>query len=149
MLEGFAELRAGSVGLLAFYQFVATKIRHQRTLLRRNHVEPPAIALRQLKRYAEIALNAEELDELLGIEGNAARIYFANLAGMLKADTGAGQTSLTFELTRRNRRPSADPVNALLSFAYSLLAKDLTIICHRLPDALSRKRRGGDENPAR
>ena len=35
-----------------------------------------------------------------------------------------------FEFTHRNRRPPADPVNALLSFAYSLLAKDLTIICH-------------------
>jgi CRISPR-associated protein Cas1 len=31
--------------------------------------------------------------------------------------------------TSRTARPPRDPVNALLSFAYSLLAKDLTIIC--------------------
>lgn len=67
-------------------EFVAAKIRNQRTLLRRNHVEPPAIALAQLRRYGQAAMNAGELDELLGIEGNAARIYFANFAGLLKAD---------------------------------------------------------------
>lgn len=118
---------------------VAAKIRNQRTLLRRNHLEPPPIALGQLKRYAEAALQAEDLGELLGIEGNAARVYFANFSGLLKpADDYHGHNDhngheaempFNFEFTHRNRRP-ADPVNALLSFAYSLLAKDLTIICH-------------------
>ena len=111
-------------------EFVAAKIRNQRTLLRRNHIEPPAIAVAQLKRYAGAAMNAEELDELLGIEGNAARIYFANFTGLVKADNEGGVAPFTFEFTRRNRRPPVDPVNALLSFAYSMLAKDLTIICH-------------------
>jgi CRISPR-associated protein Cas1 len=112
-------------------EFVAAKIRNQRTLLRRNHIEPPPIALAQLKRYAEAALNAEKLEELLGIEGNAARIYFANLAGLLKVEgDGKDKAPFNFEFTRRNRRPPTDPVNALLSFSYSLLAKDLTIICH-------------------
>ncbi len=112
-------------------EFVAAKIRNQRTLLRRNHLEPPPIALTQLKRYAEAALNAEDLGELLGIEGNAARIYFANFTGLLKAGDNSGdKTPFNFEFTRRNRRPPTDPVNALLSFSYSLLAKDLTIICH-------------------
>jgi CRISPR-associated protein Cas1 len=112
-------------------QLVAAKIHNQRTLLRRNHIEPPAIALAQLKRYAEAAMNAEKLDELLGIEGNAARIYFANFTGLVKAESeGGGDAPFTFEFTRRNRRPPVDPVNALLSFAYSMLAKDLTIICH-------------------
>lgn len=111
-------------------ELVAAKIRNQRTLLRRNHIEPPAIALAQLKRYAQAAINAEELGELLGIEGNAARIYFANFPGLLKADNENADALFTFEFSRRNRRPPADPVNALLSFAYSLLTKDLTIIGH-------------------
>ncbi len=111
-------------------EFVAAKVRNQRTLLRRNHIEPPAIALAQLKRYAEAAMNAGELDQLLGIEGNAARIYFANFTGLVKTEKDSGDAPFTFEFTRRNRRPPVDPVNALLSFAYSLLAKDLTIICH-------------------
>ncbi|MBF6570940.1 MAG: CRISPR-associated endonuclease Cas1 [Candidatus Binataceae bacterium] len=112
-------------------EFVAAKIRNQRTLLRRNHLEPPPIALAQLKRYAEAALGAEDLGQLLGIEGNAARIYFANFSGLLKASGDDGASTLfNFEFTHRNRRPPTDPVNALLSFAYSMLAKDLTIICH-------------------
>lgn len=113
-------------------EFVAAKIRNQRTLLRRNHIEPPALPLAHLKRYAEAALNAEALDELLGIEGNAARVYFANFTGLLKADDGVVGAPFTFEFTKRNRRPPTDPVNALLSFAYSLLTKDLTVICHSI-----------------
>ncbi len=35
-----------------------------------------------------------------------------------------------FIFSGRNRRPPRDPVNALLSLAYSILAKDLTIVCH-------------------
>lgn len=77
---------------------------------------------------------AESLPELLGIEGNAARIYFAHLSGMIKPDDepwseNSGKPLLTFDFTTRNRRPPRDPVNALLSLAYSVLAKDLTIVC--------------------
>jgi len=59
-----------------------------------------------------------------------ARVYFANFTGLLKAENEGSEAPYTFEFTRRNRRPPADPVNALLSFAYSLLEKDLKIICH-------------------
>jgi CRISPR-associated protein Cas1 len=37
-----------------------------------------------------------------------------------------------FQFQHRNRRPPRDPVNALLSLAYSLLTKDLTIVCHSI-----------------
>ena len=37
-----------------------------------------------------------------------------------------------FDFQHRNRRPPRDPINALLSFAYSMLTKDLTIICHSI-----------------
>jgi CRISPR-associated protein Cas1 len=36
----------------------------------------------------------------------------------------------TFDFVHRNRRPPRDAINALLSLAYSILAKDLTIVCH-------------------
>ena len=112
-------------------EFVAAKIRNQRTLRRRNHIEPPPIVLALLKRYAEMALLAERLGELLGIEGNAARIYFGNFTGMLKVEEDPhAKAPFNSEFTHRNRRPPIDPINALLSFAYSMLAKDLTIICH-------------------
>lgn len=54
---------------------VATKIRNQRTLLQRNHVEPPAQALDALKRMARRAEEAGSLEALLGIEGSAAATY--------------------------------------------------------------------------
>jgi CRISPR-associated protein Cas1 len=107
---------------------VSTKVRNQRTLLKRNHSEPSRTSLDALRRLSQQALRSESLDELLGIEGNAARIYFAALPGMIKLD---GETALaTFDFRLRNRRPPRDPVNAMLSFAYSLLTRDLTIACH-------------------
>jgi CRISPR-associated protein Cas1 len=159
---------------------VAGKIRNQRTMLQRNHVEPPAGALAHLKCMIDDAERAQSMDELLGIEGNAARIYFEHFAGMIKVDSeddgpssrnggtertpstspapngtgnGAGgetrssvvvtatdppapvskprrQMEFTFDFIHRNRRPPRDAINALLSLAYSVLAKDLTIVCH-------------------
>jgi CRISPR-associated protein Cas1 len=71
------------------------------------------------------------LEQLLGIEGNAARIYFSNFSGLIKADDEGGeQAQFTFDFSTRNRRPPKDAVNALLSLAYSMLAKDLTIACY-------------------
>lgn len=129
-------------------QLVVGKIRNQRTLLMRNHVEPPQAALRFLKALVGEADRAKSLAELLGLEGLAARTYFENFAGMIKVDkphqpgvqlelfadsTPAKCTEsddsqqLNFDFLRRNRRPPRDPINALLSLGYSLLAKDLTI----------------------
>ncbi len=109
---------------------VAGKIRNQRTLLQRNHIEPPASALAQLKCMLDDAERAESLEQLLGIEGYAARVYFQHFAGMLKPDLAPSEGAFSFDFTHRNRRPPRDPVNALLSLAYSVLAKDLTIVCH-------------------
>ena len=107
---------------------VSTKIRNQRTLLQRNHVEPPAIVLDRLKRLANQAQQVDSLESLLGVEGSAAAAYFGAFAGMIKTEDAEGLQ--TFDFTSRNRRPPRDPVNALLSFAYSLLTRDLTIVCH-------------------
>lgn len=99
---------------------VASKIRNCRTLLRRNHSEPSEVTLSELEQLAKKAENAAALPSLLGIEGTAARSYFAAFAGMLK-----GGASDVFDLDGRNRRPPRDPVNALLSLAYSVLAKEI------------------------
>jgi CRISP-associated protein Cas1 len=114
---------------------VVGKIRNQRTMLQRNHIEPPAASIAQMKALCDDAENAASLEQLLGLEGNAARIYFELFAGMIKAGDPASDPSekaaeLSFDFTHRNRRPPKDPVNALLSLAYSVLAKDLTIVCH-------------------
>jgi len=111
-------------------RLVAGKIRNQRTLLQRNHVEPNRQTLAGMKEMAERADEASSLQELLGIEGNAARMYFGEFAGMMKPDDMEGATPLPFEMVGRNRRPPRDPVNAMLSLGYSLLAKDLTVACY-------------------
>src|SRR5437773_5029164 len=49
---------------------------------------------------------------------------------MIKAYEGDGAANFPFDFTVRNRRPPRDAVNALLSLAYSVLAKDLTIACY-------------------
>lgn len=102
--------------------FVSSKVLNCRTLLRRNHATPNAVALSELKQLARKARFADSLETLLGIEGTAARRYFAEFSGML---TGSGQEH--FDLEGRNRRPPRDPVNALLSFCYSLLSKELLL----------------------
>jgi CRISPR-associated protein Cas1 len=113
-------------------KLVEGKIRNQRTLLQRNHIEPKRETLDGLKEMARCAAQAESLGELLGIEGNAARLYFGSFPGMIKPDEDDGPCELSFDLNGRNRRPPRDPVNALLSLGYSLLAKDLTVACYAI-----------------
>ncbi len=96
--------------------FVAGKIKNCRTILRRNARGDVEGALEALSRFADSAQSAENLESLLGIEGAAARTYFSQFAGMLKEGIG-------FDFTTRNRRPPKDPVNAMLSFVYSLMAR--------------------------
>ncbi len=112
-------------------KLVAGKIRNHRTMLMRNHDEPPALVLDQMKTMIARAEDAVSLEELLGIEGNGARLYFGEFNAMLKADDPtASSTDFSFDFQSRNRRPPRDPVNALLSLAYSMLAKDFTIACY-------------------
>ena len=103
---------------------VASKVRNCRTMLRRNHAAPPPVVLSELEQLARKAEQAEALESLLGIEGTAARSYFGAFTGMLK---GEAALSGTFDLDGRNRRPPKDPINALLSFVYSLLTKDFAL----------------------
>src|SRR3712207_2725122 len=73
-------------------KLVAGQLRNQRTMLLRNHVEPGPRVLAEMKSMAERAESCGSLEELLGLEGNGARLYFQNLQGMLKeADDGTAQ----------------------------------------------------------
>ena len=62
--------------------------------------------------------DAMTTEELRGIEGEAAQLYFGVLDHLIL------QQKKDFAFVRRSRRPPLDPVNALLSFAYTLLARD-------------------------
>jgi CRISPR-associated protein Cas1 len=70
----------------------------------------------QLTRRIRYAQAATDLDSLRGVEGDAATYYFAAFPSLIT------QSQMT--LDGRNRRPPTDPVNALLSFLYSLLTHD-------------------------
>ena len=107
---------------------VQAKILNSRTFLRRNwrQEEKPEALLDAMKDDAESTRRMKSLAELLGIEGNSASRYFGDFANLLKpGDTESGE--LPFDFTTRNRRPPTDPVNALLSFAYSLLVRSFTV----------------------
>ena len=103
--------------------FTVGKIRNQRTLLRRNAEALPAGVLSRMAEWRRKAERADSLPTLLGLEGIAARDYFANFALMFKSS----EDVTAFEFTSRNRRPPRDPVNAMLSFLYSLLVKEMVV----------------------
>ncbi|HNY29102.1 MAG TPA: CRISPR-associated endonuclease Cas1 [Candidatus Sumerlaeota bacterium] len=105
--------------------FISGKIRNCRTILRRNAEQLEPSILSRLKESAEDAESAKSAESLLGIEGNAAKIYFQAFSSMLKKTAGPGAS---FSFDGRNRRPPRDPVNALLSLAYSLLAKEMVVV---------------------
>lgn len=144
-IEQFRAAEDGRRCLALASRFVNGKIRNQRTLLMRLHVETPAGVLLRLKLAAVDALAAGSMESLLGIEGAAAALYFQHFHGMIKVEReedalpglepdgcapGPGVPEFAFDFTRRTRRPPTDPVNALLSLGYSLLAKDCTIAAH-------------------
>lgn len=128
--DQFARAADPAFCLAVARDIVSTKIRNQRTLLQRNHLEPPARAVLQLKILAERAQRVDDLETLLGVEGSAARVYFEHFAGMLKVEDEHERPA--FDFNGRNRRPPRDPVNALLSLGYSLLVRDLTVTCHAI-----------------
>ena len=106
-------------------EMVGGKIRNCRTLLRRNHEGDVNAALEELARLLDLVESATTAETLLAMEGAAAKTYFAHFGGMLK--TKDGEADVSFDFGSRNRRPPTDPVNALLSFLYAILAKDVTV----------------------
>ncbi len=104
-------------------RFIEGKIRNCRTMLRRNCRENPEAALRELSKLTSEAAECESVEELLGIEGTAGRIYFMHFNDMLKQD----DDKVVFDMNQRNRRPPKDPVNAMLSYLYAVLAKDAAV----------------------
>ncbi len=103
---------------------VAAKCSNQRTLLRRNADPTPTEALAIIQRCVELSATAGDLPQLLGLEGTAAAAYFGAFPAMLRPKDGPVPA---FDVNGRNRRPPKDPVNAMLSFAYAILAKDCTV----------------------
>lgn len=105
-------------------EIIRCKIHNQRVMLMRNGDVPDQV-LSVLAGFRDATAKARDATELLGIEGSAAAIYFEQFDSMLKR-----RDEWRFDWRGRNRRPPRDPVNALLSMGYSMLAKELTGVCH-------------------
>ncbi len=110
---------------LAFARtLVIAKIKNSRVFLRRNFKDGDEAerdrTLEQLARLADHAEHAKTEPELLGYEGDAAARYFRLFPTMFGE---AARNFPAFSFEKRTRRPPADPVNALLSFAYALLTR--------------------------
>lgn len=107
--------------------FIAGKLKNARQVLLRGAREADnETDQTELSRGAETlgysikALsNVNNLDNLRGIEGDAAKNYFSCLKYLVRKDLRA-----TFGMQGRSKRPPRDRFNALLSFLYSLLMND-------------------------
>lgn len=108
---------------------VAAKALNQRGLLQRalrdhgpglaeSARDALAAAIDRMHDIARRALYEADLDRLRGYEGEAAALYFGTFGHALRVPDDA----LAFR--GRSRRPPMDPVNALLSFIYTLLVHD-------------------------
>jgi CRISPR-associated protein Cas1 len=125
-----AQYQAGQDGLRVTAiaaAMTAGKVKNARNVLMRSAREaatPEEEAL--LRKSADIQADAlfhlktpRDADHVRGLEGEAAAAYFDVFPLMMKADERA-----SLPMNGRNRRPPLDPVNALISFLYTLLLND-------------------------
>ncbi len=105
---------------------IGAKIANSRSVLQRaarnssddNSAEAIKDAVNKLSSCLRHVARDEVLDSLRGIEGEAARCYFDVFDHLIVKQKD------TFTFEGRNRRPPRDPVNAMLSFAYSIMLQD-------------------------
>jgi CRISPR-associated protein Cas1 len=95
---------------------VTAKIHNQYAVLYRHQQRD-----NPLKQRKSQVKSQTTIDQVRGIEGIAAREYFACWSTMLEPE---------WNFHGRNRRPPTDPVNSLLSFAYGLLRVQVTAAVH-------------------
>jgi len=115
----WAEDEARSLSLAR--EFVSGKIENCRAILMKRDLKGSADAIAVLAGLAANAKDAEKMESLLGIEGASAQAYFSRFSTLLKTE----EREFSFE--GRNRRPPRDPVNAVLSYLYGVLTKELTV----------------------
>ncbi|WP_457573880.1 CRISPR-associated endonuclease Cas1 [Desulfolithobacter sp.] len=101
-------------------EIVRGKLENQaRLLLRRgsrNSIAEVRTAAIQIKALEQKLDSADDVEQIRGIEGYGARLFYSVFGLMLRSD---------FSFTGRNRRPPRDPINALLSFVYTLFTNEV------------------------
>jgi CRISPR-associated protein Cas1 len=120
----FSWAEDGARSLSLSREFVSGKIRNCRVILMNRDLQGSSEAIAILDRLAAQAGDAastKSAESLRGVEGLAAHSYFSRFGSLAKADGGS------FSFEGRNRRPPRDPVNAVLSYLYGVLTKELTV----------------------
>jgi CRISPR-associated protein Cas1 len=125
-----AQYRAAEAPEEIVRSFVSAKIANQRAVLQRALRDHGEVSAPDESARVEAAVNRlglilrrvahlnEGADALRGAEGEAAKNYFAVFGHLIRA----ADPEIRFR--GRSRRPPLDPVNALLSFLYTLLVHD-------------------------
>lgn len=106
--------------------FIFAKLHNQRWVLERGlrdhalrvNTKLLETSSAQILENQKLSLTCQNKDILRAIEGNAAQAYFRAIDELIL------QNKKDFLFIIRNRRPPTDPINALLSFAYTLLAAE-------------------------
>lgn len=100
---------------------VREKLENQSWLLLRRASQYERPELRtvgaQIKALRQKSMDSANLDTLRGLEGYGSRLFFSAFGLLLRNDA--------FHFHGRNRRPPRDPVNALLSFVYTLFTNEV------------------------
>lgn len=110
---------------------VAGKLQNSRSVLMRaareaNNIADKTALAKAASIHAEAIHNTEtvsDIEKLRGVEGYAAKSYFAAFSHMIRTNREA------FTFSQRSRRPPRDPINALLSLLYTLLAGECVAAC--------------------
>jgi len=106
---------AASLGIAR--AIVLGKLGNQQALLRQQEGQGVNGAVAFLEQAIAQAGKAQSVDSLRGVEGSAGARYFAVLKALIPPEWG---------FTKRVYHPPTDPANALLSFGYTLLLKDVS-----------------------
>lgn len=115
-----------SNGLLLAQNTIAAKLCNNGKLIKRTLHDNAVLredaeikkALDVLKSGIDSVFSAECIEEVIGIEGNCAKAYFSVFDKLL---TGV-KSNTVFEF--RSKRPPLDPVNAALSFIYTIYTNE-------------------------
>ena len=125
-LAQFKHATSPKLAIQIAQRIVRGKIWNTRVLLRRYDRNNREL-LNTLQAILETIDLAEDLPTLLGIEGQAAALYFRAYAKIITEKSPLG-----FSFKQRNRRPPKDPINAMLSYGYALLTAAHTEVVERV-----------------
>ena len=100
-------------------KIIDAKIRNQVVILRRYarnkeaQIERSVIEMQNMHKKLLIA---ESIEQVMGYEGTAAKIYFRTLGELIDPE---------FKFSGRSRRPPLDPFNSMISLGYSIIMNEL------------------------